>query len=172
MTVSFDLIIRGGIIVNQDGIRQGDIGIRAGRIAQLGAIEGTPAPEIFDARGLHVLPGIIDPHVHFREPGGEDREDLESGSRAAVLGGVTAVFEMPNTSPPTTNAAALADKLARAEGRMFCDFAFYPGATTDNIDELPALERAAGAAAIKVFMGSSTGNLLVDDPALLRRLLG
>jgi dihydroorotase len=172
MTVSFDLIIRGGIIVNQDGVRQGDIGIRAGRIAQLGAIAGTPAMEIFDARGLHVLPGIIDSHVHFREPGGEDREDLESGSRAAVLGGVTAVFEMPNTSPPTTDAAALADKLTRAEGRMFCDFAFYPGATTDNIDELPALERAAGAAAIKVFMGSSTGNLLVDDPALLRRLLG
>jgi dihydroorotase len=172
MTVSFDLIIRGATIVNQDGIRQGDIGIRGGRLAQMGVIGGTPALEIFDARGLHVLPGVIDSHVHFREPGGEDREDLESGSRAAVLGGVTAVFEMPNTSPATTTAAALADKLARGTGRMFCDFAFYPGATTDNIDELADLERAEGAAAIKVFMGSSTGNLLVDDPALLRRLLG
>ncbi len=118
-----------------------------------------------------MLPGVIDSHVHFREPGGEDREDLESGSRAAVLGGVTAVFEMPNTDPPTITVDTLADKVRRARDRMFCDFAFYPGATTENIGELAELERMEGAAGIKVFMGSSTGNLLVDDPALLRRLL-
>ncbi len=171
MTVSFDLIIRGGTIVNQDGVWQGDIGIRDGRIARLGGVPEAAARDVFDAAGLHILPGVIDSHVHFREPGGEDREDLESGSRAAVLGGVTTVFEMPNTSPPTKSAAALEYKLARARGRMVCDYAFYPGATTENIDDLPALERAAGASAIKVFMGSSTGNLLVDDPALLRRIL-
>jgi dihydroorotase len=171
MSTPFDLIIRGGTIVNQDGSWQGDIGVREGRIARIGALSTATAAEQIDARGLHVLPGVIDSHVHFREPGAEDREDLESGSRAAVLGGVTAVFEMPNTSPPTTTAAALDDKVARARGRMFCDFAFYPGATTDNIDELAVLERMEGAAGIKVYMGSSTGNLLLDDPVLLRRLL-
>jgi dihydroorotase len=171
MTETFDLVIRGGTVVNQDGVWQGDIGIRGGRIARLGAIPQGAAGETFDARGLHVLPGVIDSHVHFREPGGEDREDLETGSRAAVLGGVTAVFEMPNTSPATTTAEALADKVARARNRMFCDFAFYAGATKENISELPLLERMEGAVAVKVFMGSSTGDLLVDDPALLRRLL-
>ena len=171
MAQRFDLVIGGGMIVNQDGVWQGDIGVAGGRIARLGRIPRDMADDYFDAQGLHILPGVIDSHVHFREPGAEDREDLESGSRAAVLGGVTAVFEMPNTNPPTTTAAALADKVARGLGRMHCDFAFYPGATTDNIDELAGLERFEGAAAIKVFMGSSTGNLLVDDPALLRALL-
>jgi len=171
MSDAFDLIIRGGTLVNHAGIWQGDVGVRDGRIARLGAVEGAAEQEI-DARGLHVLPGVIDSHVHFREPGGEDREDLETGSRAAVLGGVTAVFEMPNTDPPTVDAQALADKVARARGRMHCDFAFYAGATTDNIDTLADLEQLEGAAGVKIFMGSSTGNLLLDDPALLRRLLG
>jgi len=171
MAQRFDLVIGGGIIVNQDGLWEGDIGINGGRFARLGHISREAADEYFDARGLHILPGVIDSHVHFREPGGEDREDLESGSRAAVLGGVTAVFEMPNTNPPTTTAETLADKVSRGRGRMHCDFAFYPGATTDNIDDLARLERLEGAAAVKVFMGSSTGNLLVDDPALLRSLL-
>ena len=171
MAQRFDLVIGGGTIVNQDGVWEGDVGIEGGRFTQLGRIPREAARDYFDASGLHILPGVIDSHVHFREPGGEDREDLESGSRAAVLGGVTAVFEMPNTNPPTTTAAALADKVARGRDRMHCDFAFYPGATTDNIDDLPTLERLEGAAGIKVFMGSSTGNLLVDDPALLRALL-
>lgn len=171
MTSRFDLMIRGGSIVNQDGIWQGDIGITDGRITRLGSLGTSSAAEIIDASGLHILPGVIDSHVHFREPGREDCEDLESGSRAAVLGGVTAVFEMPNTSPATTTAEALADKVARAKDRMFCDFAFYPGATTDNIGSLSELERMEGACGIKVFMGSSTGNLLVDDPKLLRQLL-
>ena len=118
MAQRFDLVIGGGMIVNQDGVWQGDIGIAGGRITRLGRIPRDMADDYFDAHGLHVLPGVIDSHVHFREPGAEDREDLESGSRAAVLGGVTAVFEMPNTDPPTTNAAALADKVARGLGRM------------------------------------------------------
>ncbi|WP_088343008.1 MULTISPECIES: dihydroorotase [Rhodomicrobium] len=171
MAQLYDLVLRGGTIVNQDGIAAADLGIRGGRISHIGTVAEGAAGESFDASGLHILPGVIDSHVHFREPGGEECEDLESGSRAAVLGGVTAVFDMPNTDPATVNAETLADKVKRARGRMYCDFAFYPGATPHNIEELATLERLEGAAGIKVFMGSSTGDLLVDDPALLRRLL-
>jgi dihydroorotase len=140
-----------------------DIGISAGRIAHLGSIPREDAAEVLEAGGLHILPGVIDSHVHFREPGAEHKEDLESGSRAAVLGGVTAVFEMPNTTPTTVSAETVADKIARASGRMFCDFAFYVGATRENIDALPQLEKLPGVAGVKVFMGASTGSLLVDD---------
>src|SRR5687768_14863706 len=172
MAQRFDLVIGGGMIVNQDGVWEGDIGISGGRFAQLGRIQREAAGDVFDASGLHVLPGVIDSHVHFREPGGEAREDLESGSRAAVLGGVTAVFDMPNTSPATTTAEALADKIARAEGRMLCDFAFYVGATRDNIDDLPRLEMLPGVAGVKVFMGASTGDLLVEDDESIAAILG
>ena len=123
---------------------------------------------MIDAPGLHVLPGVIDSQVHFREPGLEHKEDLETGSRAAVAGGVTAVFEMPNTKPLTTSAETLADKVRRARNRMFCDFAFYVGGTRENIDDIPELERLEGSAGIKVFMGSSTGDLLVEDEPLAR----
>ena len=126
---------------------------------------GAAAGERVDCRGLHILPGVIDSQVHFREPGLVHKEDLETGSRAAVLGGVTAVFEMPNTDPLTVSAEALADKLARAKGRMHCDFAFWVGGTHDNVADIPELERLPGAAGIKVFMGSSTGRLLVADDA-------
>ncbi len=121
-------------------------------------------PEIFEARGLHVLPGVIDSQVHFREPGNEHKEDLESGSRAAVLGGVTGVFEMPNTAPPTTSRAAIADKLARAKDRMHCDYAFYVGATPANVGALAELERLPGVCGVKAFLGSSTGSLLLNHP--------
>ncbi|HUJ45763.1 MAG TPA: dihydroorotase, partial [Rhizomicrobium sp.] len=112
---------------------------------------------------LHVLPGAIDSQVHFREPGNEHKEDLESGSRAAVLGGVTAVFEMPNTNPPTTSRAAIEDKLARAKGRMHCDYAFYAGATPQNVGALGALEQMQGVSGVKAFLGSSTGTLLLSE---------
>lgn len=168
---SYDLIIRGGTVVNQDGIGIRDLGVRDGRIAAIGSLNGADAAEVLDATGLHVLPGVIDSHVHFREPGVEHKEDLESGSRAAVLGGVTAVFEMPNTKPETTNAAALADKLERARGRMHCDHAFWIGATHANMAELPELEALPGAAGIKVFMGSSTGDLLVEDDGSVAAIL-
>jgi dihydroorotase len=168
---TFELVVKGGTLVNQAGEGRADIGIREGRIAALGSIAEGLAGETIDATGLHILPGVIDTQVHFREPGLEHKEDLESGSRSAVLGGVTAVFEMPNTKPPTTSADALADKVARATGRMHCDFAFFVGATPENVEELAKLERLPGAAGIKVFMGSSTGNLLVDDEETLRRVL-
>jgi dihydroorotase len=169
---TFDLVFKGGTIVTHAGEGLADIGVRAGRIAAIGLIGEGMAGETIDASGLHILPGIIDTQVHFREPGLTHKEDLESGSRSAVLGGVTAVFEMPNTKPATTSAEALADKVARAKGRMFCDFAFFVGATRDNVDELPQLELLPGAAGVKVFMGSSTGDLLVDDEQTLARILG
>jgi dihydroorotase len=168
---SFDLLIKGATLVNHAGEGLADIGVKAGKIAAIGSLASSRAGKVIDATGLHVLPGVIDTQVHFREPGLEHKEDLQSGSRSAVLGGVTAVFEMPNTKPATVSAEALADKVARGRGRMHCDFAFFVGATRENVDELPELERLPGAAGVKVFMGSSTGDLLVDDEETLARLL-
>jgi dihydroorotase len=170
MAASYDAILKGGTVVNHDGEGVRDIAIAAGRIAAIGDV-GSSAAEVIDCRGLHVLPGVIDSHVHFREPGLTHKEDLESGSRGAVLGGVTAVFEMPNTEPPTTSAQAAADKVARAHHRMHCDFAFYVGGTRENTDELAELERLPGVCGVKVFMGSSTGSLLVEDDAGVRDIL-
>ena len=171
MTKTFDLVFKGGTVVNHAGEGLADIGVKDGRIATIGSIGAGLAGETIDARGLHILPGVIDTQVHFREPGLEHKEDLESGSRSAVLGGVTAVFEMPNTRPPTTSAAALAAKVGAATNRMYCDFAFFVGATRDNVDDLAELELLPGAAGIKVFVGSSTGDLLVDDEETLARIL-
>ena len=171
MTAPFDLLIKNGAVVNQDGTGKADIGVLNGKISEIGDLATRDAGEVIDATGLHILPGVIDSQVHFREPGMEHKEDLASGSRAAVMGGVTAVFEMPNTKPLTTDANALADKIKRATGRMFCDFAFYFGATAENVDDLPDAERLPGSAGIKMFMGSSTGDLLVDETEHVRRVL-
>jgi len=171
MTGNYELVLKGGTVVNQDGMGVRDVGISNGRIAVIGSIDSQRGGEVIDARGLHILPGVIDTQVHFREPGLEHKEDLETGSRAAVLGGVTAVFEMPNTKPLTTSAQTLADKVSRARHRMFCDFSFYVGGTRDNVDDIHALERLEGSAGIKVFTGSSTGDLLVDDEASLDRII-
>ncbi len=167
----YDLILKGGTVVSHAGIAVADIGVREGRIAAIDNLSQAVADTVIDCRGLHVLPGVIDTQVHFREPGHTHKEDLATGSRAAVLGGVTAVFEMPNTQPPTTTEEAIRDKIARAQGRMYCDFAFYVGACAENIDKLPKLERLPGVAGVKVFMGSSTGSLLVDDDDTLLRVL-
>jgi dihydroorotase len=171
MAETYDLILKGGTVVNQDGVGLRDIGIRDGRFAAIGDLSRAAAGEAIDCRGLHVLPGVIDSHVHFREPGLTHKEDLESGSRGAVLGGVTAVFEMPNTDPTTTDAAAIADKVKRAHHRMHCDFAFYVGATRENTQDLGELERLPGVCGVKVFMGSSTGSLLIEDDAGVRAVL-
>ncbi|MEN2495265.1 MAG: L-hydantoinase [Hyphomicrobiaceae bacterium hypho_1] len=165
--IKYDLILRSGTIVNQDGIGVGDIGIKAGQIASLGDLSKASAKKVITCKGLHILPGVIDSQVHFREPGLDHKEDLYTGSRAAVSGGVTAVFEMPNTVPLTTTKETLADKLSRAYHRMYCDFAFYVGGTRDNIEDIPQLEQMEGSAGIKIFMGSSTGNLLLDDEVSL-----
>lgn len=161
--MTYDLILTGGTVVNHDGEGLRDVGVKGGRIAAIGDLGQASAGETIDCRGLHILPGVVDSQVHFREPGLEHKEDLESGSRAAVLGGVTAVFEMPNTNPLTTSEATLADKVRRGSGRMHCDFAFWVGGTRENAKDVDELERLPGAAGIKVFMGSSTGDLLVED---------
>jgi dihydroorotase len=160
---NFDVIYRNGTVVNQDGAALRDVGVTAGKVAAIGDLSQSSAGEVVDCTGLHILPGVIDSQVHFREPGPTHKEDLESGSRAAVMGGVTAVFEMPNTDPLTISEAALADKVKRATARMHCDFAFWVGGTHDNAKDVAELERLPGAAGIKVFMGSSTGSLLVED---------
>lgn len=171
MSSEFDLLIKGGMCVTPYGIVDADIGVKDGRIAQIGASAQAKASETFEARGLTILPGVIDTHVHFREPGHLEKEDMETGSTAAVLGGVTAVFEMPNTAPPTTSAETAADKLARARGRMHCDYAFYIGATEGNAGALYLLERMEGVAGVKAFLGSSTGSLLLDkEEAIVKAL--
>ena len=169
MPQTYDLLLRNGQLFTTGGLVQADVGIRDGRIAAIGATGD--AGQVIDCTGLTVLPGVIDTQVHFREPGLAHKEDLESGSRAAVLGGITGVFEMPNTSPNTDSAEALADKLTRARDRMWCEHAFYVGATNENAEQLGELERLPGAAGVKVFMGASTGSLLVSDDDVLARVL-
>ena len=170
MSETFDLILKNGTVHTPGGAEQVDVGVRGGQIAAIGGMLGDAA-ELIDCTGLDVLPGCIDSQVHFREPGLEHKEDLESGSRAAVLGGITAVFEMPNTNPNTDSEERVRDKLARAHHRMWCDHAFYVGATADNAEQLRQLERIPGTAGVKIFMGASTGSLLVDDDAALSRVL-
>ena len=163
MAQTYELILKGGMVVNHDGEGLRDVGVRNGAIVFIGDLSQASAGETVDCRGLHVLPGVIDSQVHFREPGLTHKEDLETGSRGAVLGGVTSVFEMPNTNPLTTTAETLADKVKRGTHRMHCDFAFWVGGTHENARDVPELERLPGSAGIKVFMGSSTGSLLVED---------
>jgi dihydroorotase len=171
MTERFDLLFVGGTCVTRGGIVGADVGVTGGRITAIGDLVGRPAGETVPCQGLHILPGVIDTQVHFREPGLEHKEDLGTGTAGAAIGGVTAVFEMPNTKPPTTGAVDLADKCRRAKGRAWIDIAFFVGATPQNVDSLGELERLPGCAGIKLFMGSSTGNLLVADDAAIVRVL-
>lgn len=171
MPPTFDLILKGGNVATPGGVVVADVAVSHGKIAAIGSFDPSQAAEVFEAAGLHVLPGVIDSQVHFREPGLEWKEDLETGSRCAALGGVTAVFEMPNTDPSTTSPDMMLDKLARAKGRMHVDHAFYAGATHDNTDLLGEMERMAGCCGVKVFMGASTGQLLVEDDEGVERVL-
>ena len=166
-----DLILEGGILATHRGEKRGDIAVRNGKISALGRIADRRAKQTLSIAGLHILPGVLDTQVHFREPGNEHKEDFETGSRAALLGGVTGLFEMPNTFPPTTDKTAMQDKLRRARSRMHCNYAFYAGATPDNIPRLGALERMPGCCGVKVFLGSSTGNLLVPDDTHVEAIL-
>ncbi|NSX34775.1 dihydroorotase [Brevundimonas vesicularis] len=171
MTQTYDLIVRGGEVANHAGRGMADVGVIDGKIAFIGDLTQASAGEVFDATGLTVLPGVIDTQVHFREPGLEWKEDLKTGSRAAALGGVVAVFEMPNTNPNTTDPDTMADKLARAKDRMWTDHAFYVGGTHENADYLGELERLPGCCGVKVFMGASTGDLLIADDEGVRKVL-
>ncbi len=171
MGAGYDLIVRNGTTITPAGTVRVDVAVSQGRIAAIGDLAAADAGEVLEAGGLHVLPGVIDTQVHFREPGLEHKEDLASGTAAAALGGVTAVFEMPNTRPSTLGAADLADKLSRAHGRAWVDHAFFIGAAAENLDQLAALERLPGCSGVKVFMGSSTGSLLVEDDETLLGVL-
>ncbi len=169
--MAIDILIKNAICVSHNGTEATDVAIKDDIVVAIGHLDEVDAVETIDARGLHLMPGVIDTQVHFREPGAEAKEDLESGSRAAVMGGVTAVFEMPNTKPSTTTAKALKDKVKRGTNRMWCDFAFYMGASKRNAKNLHKLERLPGCCGIKIFMGSSTGDLLVADDQTLADIL-
>ena len=155
-----DLTIKNGECYIDGTLIKKDIGILNNKIVKIGDIEDK-SKEVFDAKGLTVLPGCIDTQVHFREPGSTDAEDLNSGSKAAIMGGITSVFEMPNTNPPTTNFEEFEKKIKIGKG-MFCNHAFYFGATAENYSTLEKLKELKGCCGIKLFAGSSTGNLLVD----------
>ena len=171
MTQNFDLILRGGALVTPGGVGAGDVGVRDGKIVVIGDLATADAGEVYDVTGLHVLPGVIDSQVHFREPGLDHKEDLETGARSAALGGVCTVFEMPNTDPSTTTPDLLLDKLARAKGRMDVDHAFFAGATHNNPPLLAEMEQMPGCCGVKVFMGASTGSLLVHDDVGVENVL-
>lgn len=168
--MAHDILIRGGRIATSSGVFEGDIAVADGRIQAIGSLGDVTAETVLDAKGLVVFPGIIDTQVHFREPGLEHKEDLATGTLAALYGGVTSILEMPNTSPNTTTADALAEKLARAAGRASCHYGFFVGATVENAESLGELELLPGTPGIKIFMGSSTGTLLVSEDADLRRV--
>jgi len=155
-----DLIIKNGECYINGNLEKKDIGILNNKIVEIGDLN-EKSKEIFDAKELTVLPGCIDTQVHFREPGSTDTEDLNSGSKAAVMGGITSVFEMPNTKPPTTNFEEFEKKINIAK-KMYCNHAFFFGATAENYSTLEKLKDLKGCCGIKLFAGSSTGNLLVD----------
>ena len=156
-----DLIIKNGKCYIDKDLKDQDIAIKEGKIIEIGKIN-KEAKEILDAKDLLVLPGCMDTQTHFREPGSTDTEDLHTGSRAAIVGGITSVFEMPNTNPPTANKKEFQRKLDLAKNRMYCNYGFYFGATPDNANELADLKDLEGCCGIKLFAGSSTGNLLVQ----------
>ncbi len=164
------ILLVNATLVNEGRIFESDILLDGDRIASIDTgLSAGSADEVIDVQGCHVLPGLIDDQVHLREPGLTHKATIASESRAAICGGVTSFMEMPNTSPPTTDRAALVDKYARAAGRSFANFAFYLGATNDNLEELQRVT-SADACGIKIFMGASTGNMLVDDHDVLEKI--
>lgn len=167
----YDLILRGGQAVLPWGIEPLDIGVRDGRIAAMGALGKDEATQVIDCTHLHVLPGLIDAHVHLREPGDPAVETIATGTKAAVLGGLAAVFDMPNTAPSITDSAQLAWKRGYVSEHSWCDVGLYVGASKKNIAELAELELEDNVCAVKVFAGSSTGDLLIEDDATLEAVM-
>ncbi len=165
------MVIRGATVVTGTHSEVADIGIQGGKIVALGSLADFHAPVEIAGAGLTAIPGVIDTQVHFREPGLEHKEDLESGTRAALMGGVTSILEMPNTHPPTVSPQMLQDKLDRAASRAWCHYGFFVGASAENADDLAQFENLPGTPGIKIFMGSSTGPLLVGDDETLERVL-
>jgi len=167
----YDLLIKNGDVVVGNAFEKLNIGVKDNKITLLSTSNNYEASNIIDAKNLTILPGVIDSQVHFREPGSEHKEDLHTGSKGAALGGVTSVFEMPNTYPPTSTVQRLKDKFELAKDRMWVNYAFYAGATPENFSFLPELEKVPGCVGVKIFMGSSTGNLLIPDDETLINVL-
>ena len=156
-----DLIIKKGQCYINKKLEKVDLGITNGKISDIGEHINKGSKHSYDATNQIVLPGLMDTQVHFREPGSTNAEDLHSGSRAAIVGGITGVFEMPNTNPPTTNKFEFQNKLNIAKNRMYCNYAFYFGASPNNQDEISKIKNLEGCCGVKLFAGSSTGTLLV-----------
>jgi dihydroorotase len=176
--VTLDLIIKNATaLIAQENSKgqiqikevQTHVGIKEGKIKFIGT-ENAPSSQIIDAKGLHLLPGVIDSQVHFREPGMVHKEDLGTGTKGAALGGITSIFEMPNTNPPTTTMELYADKMRRASEKAWVNYAFYMGASHENVEQMAELEKAPNTPGIKIFMGSSTGSLLVEDDETLEKI--
>ena len=170
MSENYSLIVKNGSCYVNGKLEKTDIALADNKIKKIGKMEANNI-KVFDASDKLVIPGIIDTQTHFREPGSTDREDLESGSRAAVLGGVTSVFEMPNTNPPTSNLVEFDKKLNLAKNRMHCNYAFYFGATPENVKQLSKLKGLKGCCGVKLFAGSSTGKLLVDKESDIEKVI-
>ncbi len=170
MSENYSLIIKNGSCYIGGKFQNIDLALSGNKIKKIGKID-LNSSKVFDATDKIVLPGIIDTQVHFREPGTNDAENLESGSRAAVAGGVTSVFEMPNTKPPTSNFNEFNNKLKAATNRMFCNYAFYFGATPNNMKELTLVNTLEGCCGVKLFAGSSTGNLLVSKEKDIEKVI-
>lgn len=162
-----DTILKNAVAVLPQGVTKADIAVKDGQILTIGDLGNHDAKNLIDCTGLHVLQGAIDTQVHFREPGGEHKESLETGMMSAAMGGITSIFEMPNTDPLTTSPDALQDKLKRASKVAWTNYAFYLGGTAENSEYLSVWENLPGVCGVKIFMGSSSGNLLTaTDDAL------
>ena len=167
------LLIQNATLVLPDIVVDGDLRVSNGIITSIapgGGLEPNSEENFIDATGLHLLPGAIDPHVHFREPGDVNKEDLESGSRAAAAGGVTSFLDMPNNNPNTTNRISLERKISIASKKAVNHHGFFIGATNDNIGDLQSVEGMDGVCGIKIFMGSTTGDLLVHEQKQLENI--
>jgi dihydroorotase len=171
LAVSYETVLVGGSLLLPGGIHKGDLAISNGKIAEIGDLSNARAETQIDVSGLLVMPGGIDTQVHFREPGLTHKEDIESGTRSALMGGITTVFEMPNTAPATISESALLEKQNLARGRSWTHIAFFVGGTPENADQLAELEMLPGTPGIKIFLGSSTGSLLMSNENDLRRAL-
>ncbi|PIT98861.1 MAG: dihydroorotase [Bdellovibrionales bacterium CG10_big_fil_rev_8_21_14_0_10_45_34] len=167
---TFDLVLENITVLLNGRLEVRNIGVSEGKIASLDA-NAQQSREKRSMKGLVALPGAIDTQVHFRDPGFPEKETLQSGTRAAVIGGITAVFEMPNTNPATISSTEIAKKCQKVQQNAWCDIAFYVGATRDNLPYLSELERLEGVCGVKSFLGSSTGNLLLENPDDWRRLM-
>ena len=167
------LLVQNAMMVLPNRIVEGDLRVSNGlikTIAPFGGLQPEIGELVIDGTGLHLLPGVIDPHVHFRDPGNPEKEDLESGSRAAAAGGITSFLDMPNTSPNATNRLALEEKIAVASKKAVTHHGFFIGATTNNVSDLQSVQGMDGICGIKIFMGSSTGNLLVHEQKHLENI--